>query len=144
MTKARSDPTGQQKGIPAVREAPGNRSLPPFFSSSRHCDRLRAKRDRMHHWKPWLVAIVAPLLLTGCLWGPGKFSSTLALHRNGTFALDYKGEILMQLPEEKGLAAEPWKDDMAICIPEGKDAIILPESAKDVRPCTPAEIAKQR
>src|SRR5207342_895870 len=28
MTKARSDPTGQQKGIPAVRGAPGNRSSP--------------------------------------------------------------------------------------------------------------------
>ena len=26
------DPTGQQKGIPAAREAPGNRSLPPFSS----------------------------------------------------------------------------------------------------------------
>src|SRR5687768_17920052 len=100
--------------------------------------------DAMRAWAKNAFVAAAPLLLTGCLWGPGKFSSTLALHKNGTFALDYKGEILMQLPEEKGLAAEPWKDDMAICIPEGKDAIILPESAKDVRPCTPAEIAKQR
>ena len=30
----------------------------------------------MHHWTKRLFAIAAPLLLTGCLWGPGKFSPT--------------------------------------------------------------------
>ena len=52
----------------------------------------------MHHWTKRLFALAAPLLLTGCLWGPGKFTSDLALRKDGSFTLDYRGEIVLQLP----------------------------------------------
>ena len=85
----------------------------------------------MGKWGRILFAAAASLPLTGCLWGPGKFSSTLALSRNGTFVLDYKGEILMQLPEDKASAPEPWDATKASCA-DGEDK---------PRPCTPAELA---
>ena len=45
----------------------------------------------MHHWTKRLFALAAPLLLTGCLWGPGKFTSDLTLKKDGSFVLDYRG-----------------------------------------------------
>jgi hypothetical protein len=42
----------------------------------------------MHHWIKRLLALAAPLLLTGCLWGPGKFTSDLTLKKDGSFVLD--------------------------------------------------------
>ena len=50
----------------------------------------------MHHWTKRLFALAAPLLLTGCLWGPGKFASDLTLKKDGSFVLNYRGEIVMQ------------------------------------------------
>ena len=47
-----------------------------------------------------LFALAAPLLLTGCLWGPGKFASDLTLQKDGSFVLDYRGEIVLQLPPD--------------------------------------------
>ena len=44
-----------------------------------------------------MLALAAPLLLTGCLWSPGKFGSTLALQKNGRFVLDYRGEIVLKI-----------------------------------------------
>ena len=85
----------------------------------------------MRAWAKIAFAAAAPLLLASCLWGPGKFGSTLALHKNGTFVLDYKGEIMLQLPEDKGSAPEPWDSTKASCV-EGEDK---------PRPCTPAELA---
>ncbi|HET8727237.1 MAG TPA: hypothetical protein VFO41_06975 [Alphaproteobacteria bacterium] len=85
----------------------------------------------MHHWTKRLFAIAAPLLLTGCLWGPGKFASDLTLRKNGTFVLDYRGEMVIQLPPDA--TAEPWTDAKAKCSEEGKD-----------RPCTRAEIDEQK
>ena len=87
----------------------------------------------MRIWGRFALIAAAPLLLASCLWGPGKFNSTLALHKNGTFVLDYKGEILMQVPEDKG--AGPWTPTKARCHDqdEGKE-----------RPCSPSEIAKAK
>jgi hypothetical protein len=85
----------------------------------------------MHHWTKRLFTIVAPLLLTGCLWGPGKFNSNLTLQRNGGFTLDYRGEIVLQLPSDE--SSDPWTDGKAKCLEAGKD-----------RPCTKAEIAEQK
>ena len=89
----------------------------------------------MRHWVKMLAAAALALPLTSCFWGPGKFSSTLALNRNGTFILDYRGEILLQLPDEKAREAVPWEDSMARCADEQDDKS---------RPCTAAEIAKQK
>ena len=39
----------------------------------------------MHYWTKCLFALAAPLMLTGCLWGPGKFASDLTLRKDGSF-----------------------------------------------------------
>jgi hypothetical protein len=105
----------------------------------------------MHHWTARLFALAAPLLLTGCLWGPGKFTSDLALKRDGSFVLDYRGEIVLQLPADAAYKSEPWKNEMARCF-EGKanDKYVRGvvaesgEPAPKTRPCTQREIASQR
>ena len=101
----------------------------------------------MRHWTRRILALAAPLLLTGCLWGPGKFTSDLTLKKNGSFILDYKGEIVLQLPSDDG-KAEPWKPAMGRCYKDGRTEIVdtpgEPPSgeADTVRPCTAAELAK--
>jgi len=102
----------------------------------------------MHHWSKRLLAFAAPLLLTGCLWGPGKFTSDLTLLKNGNFILDYKGEIALQTPPDaEPKPPEPWKADMAHCTKSGKaeiatDSMIGDDSDDPARPCTAAELAK--
>ena len=85
----------------------------------------------MCHWTRRLFAIAAPLLLTGCLWGPGNFASDLTLRKDGSFTLDYRGEIVLQLPPDAN--AQPWSNASAKCSDGDKD-----------RPCTKAEIDEQR
>jgi len=82
------------------------------------------------------LAFVAPasLLLSGCLWGPGKFQSELTLRKNGTFVLDYRGEVLLQLPEEKSSQAEPWDENSATCA----------DDPDKPRPCTREELEKAK
>ena len=111
----------------------------------------------MRIWGKLIVAAAAPLLLSGCLWGPGKFTSTLALNKAGTFVLDYRGEILLQMPDDKP-APGPWSDDMAVCYADGRTEVssgVIPitlepptpteaEDPDEQRSCTAAEIAKAR
>ena len=68
----------------------------------------------MNVWAKRIFIAAASLLLTGCLWGPGKFTSDLTLKKDGSFILDYKGEIVIALPPDKA-KSEPWKDTMSIC-----------------------------
>lgn len=112
----------------------------------------------MGKWVRFIVAAAAPLMLTACLWSPGKFTSELTLRKNGTYTLDYKGEILFQLPEGKPQASEPWSSKMARCYVDDRrdynadtaehaDAMIGRETQSDkvedkARPCTAAELAK--
>ena len=106
----------------------------------------------MRFWTKIAAVAAAPLLLSGCLWGPGKFTSNLALNRSGTFVLAYRGEIVLQLPD-KDAATVPWKDDMARCFENGEPELIDPSMAAmmaeddetdedGTRPCTAAEIAR--
>jgi hypothetical protein len=85
----------------------------------------------MHHWFKRLLALAAPLLLTGCLWGPGNFTSDLTLRKDGSFVLDYRGEMVLQLPADQN--AEPWTDAKAKC-----------QQGDKARPCTKADIAEQK
>jgi hypothetical protein len=85
----------------------------------------------MTYWTKRLFALAAPLLLTGCLWGPGKFTSDLALKKDGSFTLDYRGEIVLETAD--AMARKPWQDSMAHCMDDAKS-----------RPCSAAEIAAQR
>jgi hypothetical protein len=101
----------------------------------------------MRAWAKFAFVAAAPLLLAGCLWGPGKFASTLALNKNGTFVLDYRGEILLQTPEDKAHEVMPWDDSMARCsikpeTPPSDDPDVI--QVPKLRPCTVAEIAKQK
>jgi hypothetical protein len=81
----------------------------------------------------------------------------LALNKAGTFVLDYKGEILLQMPDDKP-APEPWNDEMAVCHADGRTEVssgIVPitlepptptetEDPDEERPCTASEIAKAK
>jgi hypothetical protein len=101
----------------------------------------------MHHWTKRLFAIAAPLLLASCLWGPGKFASDLTLRRDGSFVLDYRGEMVLQLESSDS----KWKPESAHCY-EG--VAHKPASIVDVsppwqklpkeRPCTKEEISAQK
>ena len=102
----------------------------------------------MNHWAKRLFAISAALLLTGCLWGPGKFASDLTVRKDGSFVLDYKGEVVLQLPPDATAKPEPWKAAMARCRRSGKTEVaasgepVFGEEDDPVRPCTAAELAK--
>jgi hypothetical protein len=107
----------------------------------------------MHIWAKRIFIAAAASLLTGCLWGPGKFASDLLLKKDGTFVLDYKGEIVLSLPPDDAVA-EPWKDSMARCYEDGRTELLTtigssaqvieepPPGEEDVRPCTASEIAE--
>ena len=109
----------------------------------------------MRIWGKLLAAAVAPLMLGGCLWGPGKFTSNLALNKAGTFVLDYRGEIMIQMPDDKTPPAE-WSNDLATCRADGRSSAesgavsvsLDPEVSAEVddpdaeRPCSAAEIAR--
>jgi hypothetical protein len=99
----------------------------------------------MGAWGKFIVAAAAPLMLGGCLWGPGKFTSDLAIRRDGSFTLDYRGEILFQLPD-KAAEAIPWEDGFARCYPDGRTerfgSSVDEDADEEARPCTKAEIAR--
>ena len=86
----------------------------------------------MHHWTKRLLAIAAPLLLTGCLWGPGKFASNLMLKKDGSFVLDYRGELVLQVPDDQD--TRPWTNAKAKC----------EDDVGKARDCTAKEIADQK
>jgi len=110
----------------------------------------------MHHWTKRLFAIAAPLLLTACLWGPGKFTSDLMVKKDGSFALDYRGEMVLQIPDDSAKPADTWKPDRAKCYADGRTELVIPglENLKTVdtnsevsktertRPCSSTEVAK--
>lgn len=99
----------------------------------------------MNSWTGRLFALAAPLLLGSCLWGPGKFTSDLTLKKDGSFVLDYRGEIVLRLPPDE-TKAEPWNDTRALCRQSGSTEIVAAAGASadeddPVRPCTATEIA---
>ena len=109
----------------------------------------------MTHWPKTILALAAVLLLAGCLWGPGKFTSELTLRKDGGFILDYKGEIVLQTPPDENSNPEAWKDQLARCFKDGRTEVLSsaqgssqvieerpPGDNDSVRPCTAAEIAK--
>jgi hypothetical protein len=104
----------------------------------------------MHHWSKRLLVIAAALLLGSCLWGPGKFTSDLTLRKDGTFVLDYRGEIVLQLPPDADEGMKPWKPEMAKCYEgtksndAGVPVIFVPGPPPKSRQCTAAEIKAQR
>ncbi|MEO7240157.1 MAG: hypothetical protein ABIW16_02040, partial [Sphingomicrobium sp.] len=105
----------------------------------------------MGTWARHFLAIAAPLLLTGCLWGPGKFTAALALHTDGSFVLDYSGQMLVQASDDKVPAGGPWSNAMARCYRGGRAEISQPpdktaepdaSTKDDAQACTAAQLAK--
>lgn len=101
------------------------------------------------NWTRILLALAAPLLLTGCLWGPGKFQSDLTLRKDNSFVLNYRGEIVLQLPPDQA-SADIWKPEYARCYNDGRIepradiSTDMNASKEDIRPCTSAELAKAK
>ena len=101
----------------------------------------------MQAWGKRIFVAAAPLLLGGCLWGPGKFTSDLTLKKDGSFVLDYKGEIVLQTPPDAEAKVEPWTKEKARCRESGMveiEPFLTPVAEDDedkVRPCTAAELA---
>ena len=94
----------------------------------------------MHQFfKRAFVAAVA-LSLTGCLWTPGKFTSELTLRKGGAFVLDYRGEMVLQLPPDE---VAPWKPETAKCF-DDLEKIGSSDATPKERKCTAAEIASQK
>jgi hypothetical protein len=118
-----------------------------------------------------VAALALTLALTACFYGPGAFTSTLDLRKDGTFAFAYKGEIVFLTPPDimggGSGSASVWKDNMASCgadadakrevesiirsdvkadtsTSESVRAVEMPSGEENNRPCTAAEIAKQR
>ncbi|WP_417818855.1 hypothetical protein [Tritonibacter scottomollicae] len=81
------------------------------------------------------LAGASALLLSGCLLTPGKFTSELALMKDGSFTYSYDGEIQMlalsKLAEMGSKTDEPFE---AECFDEDFEE----------RECTPAEVAEQK
>lgn len=104
----------------------------------------------MHQFAKRIFIAAAPLLLTGCLWGPGKFASNLTLKKDGSFVLDYKGEIVLQTPPDAQAKAEPWSADKVRCRKDGEVETqpwigsVEADDENPVRPCTAAETAKAK
>jgi hypothetical protein len=55
------------------------------------------------------LAIVAPLLLLGCILSPGKFESTMTINADRSFVFTYKGEVIASDPSSalKGVGDKP-------------------------------------
>jgi len=83
------------------------------------------------------LALVAPLLLTGCLITPGKFGSHLSLMKDGTFSYSYKGEI--QLLALSKLAEMGAKSEDEFAAKECYE-----DNGFETRTCTADEIAAQK
>lgn len=68
----------------------------------------------MNRLKSLSVALLAPLVLLGCVLAPGKFVSTLDIHTDRSFTYTYKGEVIgIDLANEfaKGMAGKAKGDD---------------------------------
>lgn len=83
-----------------------------------------------------ILALIAPLLLTGCLLTPGKFTSQLSLMKDGQFSYSYDGEIQMLAMSK--LAEMGAKEEDAF---EADDCY---HDEFEVRPCTEEEVAEQK
>lgn len=99
-----------------------------------------------------IATLAVTLALTACFYGPGAFTSTLDLHKNGTFAFAYKGEIVFLSPPDMmgGGSSDSavWTDDMASCFKEEHtsegEAAFNAAGPVDSGTCSASEIAKQR
>ena len=79
-----------------------------------------------------LIICFLCLTLAGCFFVPGRFESSLEIHRDGTFSYRYSGVVAFLLPSEEKMGAPVWSPDDAECFDLEADT---------ARSCTEAEIA---
>lgn len=78
------------------------------------------------------LALCAPLLLLGCILTPGKFTSTLSVNADRSFAFTYKGEVIavdMANEMSKGLnsgSTDSDSESIEESDPEKKDSLFTP------------------
>ena len=82
-----------------------------------------------------LLAAGMAILLAGCLLLPGKFASDLALHRDGTFAFSYRGEIYVAPLVEPDAAAPAAQFSPEPC---------YDEETIEEKTCSADDLAKQK
>lgn len=70
------------------------------------------------------AALVAPLLLIGCVLTPGKFVSSLRIDADGRFAFAYQGEVIAVDPSESMSGGMTSSD-------EGEDSEPDPDAARE-------------
>ena len=66
----------------------------------------------------FIGVVVAPMLLTGCLFLPGKFDATLKLHQGGKYEFTYVGEMQIVSGDDKDMSPpklEPFDKNNARC-----------------------------
>lgn len=83
-----------------------------------------------------LIALLAPLLLVGCILTPGKFTSTMTINADRTFAFTYKGEVYAIDPSSalKGIGDKPVTDEPT----DAKPAVYQIATRKKAKPAEPA------
>lgn len=62
------------------------------------------------YWK-WALALVAPLLLAGCLLIPGKFESQLRLMNDGSYSFAYNGQMQLASDNDKSMPSQSGESD---------------------------------
>ncbi len=82
------------------------------------------------------LVMALALLVAGCMLVPGHFASQLDVRRDGTFAFEYRGEIVLApLAQPSSAAEEETAFEPSPC---------TDEASGDTRACTADELAAQR
>lgn len=85
------------------------------------------------------LVLLAPAVLAGCLFVPGKFESALTIHRDRSFTFTYKGEVAAL--DLKGLGGKLVAMGMSSAAKEGKNKNASPDlSGLEL---SPEDIAKR-
>ncbi|AHE56080.1 hypothetical protein [Sphingomonas sanxanigenens] len=91
-----------------------------------------------------LVALALPILLTGCLFLPGKFASDMTVGADGAFDFRYKGEIIFAGHEAWEPVAEPVCNGPRPGETIDRDKEGAEEDSWKERPCTPEERSEKQ
>jgi len=71
----------------------------------------------------WALALVAPLLLAGCLLIPGKFESQLRLMNDGTYSFTYNGQMQLAEGDDKPMdSPSETTDDESVASEDDESA----------------------
>jgi hypothetical protein len=97
----------------------------------------------MSHWiKAVAAALVLPLVLTGCLFLPGKFESSLTIRADRSFSFAYKGEVHAADLDSMGDAFKGLGEAAKPAAGDDADSDAVPSGEETPAP-DPAEEAKK-